>query len=156
MISCEALAGGAVRVTIAALMLAAAPSGAAQSGSTFLAVNGGASVESAGTTSSARTGATIPDGATVSTDGGRTARIQLVDGSTLEIEQKSRVTFDPATQGGVALHLVAGTIRLDAPAKPRASRVPVAIVTAQSHVTFRRTKGYVPEQRSGRRHVPEM
>ena len=143
LISGTALAAFGVRVMIAGLMLTAAPSGAAQTATTFLAVNGGASIEVAGTASPARMGATIPDGATVSTDSGRTARIQLIDGSTLEIEQKSRVTFDPATQGDVALHLVAGTIRLDAPAKPRANRVPVAIVTAQSHVTFRRTKGYV-------------
>ncbi|MBV9102572.1 MAG: FecR domain-containing protein [Candidatus Eremiobacteraeota bacterium] len=113
---------------------------------TLSAVHRGATLETASTSSKGGTvGAEISPGTVVATDTGQTAKVTIADGSSIEIEQRSRVTFEQFGRGigGVHVKLANGTIRLDVPEKPHFAPRGFTVLTAQARVVFREKKGYV-------------
>lgn len=145
MITRGAAAPRVLRSIAASLALAcAAGATAAEQDATFAAVNRAATLDSGGKTSDARVGRSIPEGATVATGDGNTARVALGGGAGVEIEQRTRVTFERLGDDadGVRIRLSVGTVRLDAP-KQRDDRRAFTVLTAQARVVFRQKKGYV-------------
>jgi hypothetical protein len=135
-----------VRLVAAALVFGLSAGAAApEPDASFVAVNREASLDASDKTSSARVGGAVPEGATVFTGAGNTARVALADGAVVEIEQRTRATFERVRVGGegVRILLASGTIRLDAASDPHGDRRTFTVLTAQARIVFLQKKGYV-------------
>jgi hypothetical protein len=142
------MAAGGLRPAAFALFLGAAlftqatGRAPAADGPRIVALVKSALIATAAGIDAAKAGATIPSGATLSTDGGNTATVAMPDGVTIEVGQKSSVLFDGA-DGWASIRLVAGTIRLSAPQRAHDDLQPFSVKTELAQVTFRAQTGYV-------------